>query len=405
MMQQMTQGPTRRVPPAVLARLRLSGQRLVGSSFATPLQAVRWMTAMQGQDLPGALWSVGLRVPGSTLTDVRSALNSGAIVRSWPMRGTLHLSAAEDLGWILALTSARMIAGLAGRHRQLKITTADIETARNAALALFAANQSSPGCVSAGTGIPPVSASREEILAAFRCAGQPTENQRGIHLLLLLSLTGTLVQGPSDGNGQKFVLLESWIRHPRALERDEGLAELVVRYFNSHGPATIKDFCWWTKLTLKDATAGLDMVKNQLLPVDVDGSQYWMSRETADLITGRDLRAGRELPGTRSVLLLPGFDEFLLGYADRSAALAAEHAPFIVPGNNGMFKSTVVTGGTVAGTWRRARIPGGRAGKTNAVESALFHDLSPAQQRAYAKATAGYARFLAPPPPRRQDDG
>ncbi len=399
MMQQMTQGPTHRVPrvaPAMLARLRLSGQRLVGSSFDTPLEAVRWMTAMQGQDLPGALWSVGLRVPGSTLTDVRAALDSGAVVRSWPMRGTLHLCAAEDLGWILALTSERMIAGMAGRHRQLEITTADLETARNAALALFAANQALPGCVSAVTATPPTSASRDEILAAFRRAGQPTENQRGIHLLWLLSLTGTLVQGPSDGKGQKFVLLDSWVRHPRVLERDEGLAELVLRYFNSHGPATVKDFCWWTKLPLKDATAGLDRVKNQLLPMDVDGSHYWMSRETADLITGRDLRPGRELPGTRSVLLLPGFDELLLGYTDRSAALGAEHAAFIVPGNNGMFKPTVVTGGTVAGTWRRARRPGESLGPPNVVEASLFHDLSPAQQRAYAKATAGYARFLSP---------
>ncbi|MCY0904510.1 winged helix DNA-binding domain-containing protein [Arthrobacter sp. H14-L1] len=392
----MTQGPTRRVPPAVLARLRLSGQRLVGSSFGTPLDAVRWMTAMQGQDLPGALWSVGLRVPGSTLRDVRAALDSGDIVRSWPMRGTLHLSAAEDLGWILALTSERMIAGMAGRHRQLEITTADIETARNAAFELLPASEASPGCVSAATDIPATSASRDEIFAAFRRAGQPTENQRGIHLLLLLSLTGTLVQGPRDGNTQKFVLLENWIRHPRVLERDEGLAELVLRYFNSHGPATVKDFCWWTKLTVKDATEGLNTVKHQLLPMDVDGSQYWMSRETADLITGRDLRPGRELPGTRSVLLLPGFDEFLLGYKDRSAALGAEHAPLIVPGNNGMFKPTVVTGGTVAGTWRRIRHPSGSSSRPAVVETALFHDLSPAQQRAYAKATAGYARFLAP---------
>ncbi|MBG0739960.1 AlkZ family DNA glycosylase [Paeniglutamicibacter antarcticus] len=392
----MMQGPTGRVPPAMLGRLRLSSQRLLGSSFDTPLEAVRWMTAMQGQDLPGALWSVGLRVPGSTVTDVRNALDSGDIVRSWPLRGTLHLCAAEDLGWFLSLTSERLIAGMAGRHRQLEITTTDVETARNAAVALFAANQASPGFVSAVTGTPPASASRNEILAAFRRAGQPTDNQRGIHLLWLLSLTGTLVQGSSFGNGQKFVLLESWIRHPRVLERDEGLAELVLRYFNSHGPATIQDFCWWTKLPLKDARAGLDLVKNQLRSMDVAGSPYWMSREAAELITGRDLQPGRSLPGTGSLLLLPGFDEFLLGYRDRSAALGAEHAPLIVPGNNGMFKPTVVAGGIVAGTWRGVRRPGGRLGSPCVVETSLFHALSTGQQRAYTKATAGYARFLAP---------
>ncbi len=392
-----TSRSTRRITPAALARLRLSSQRLVGSSFASPVDAVRWMTAMQGQDLPGALWSVGLRAPGTRRSDVLAALDSAEIVRSWPMRGTLHLTAAEDLGWILALTSGRMVSGMAGRHRQLGITTADIESARDVAVALLAAE----GAMT----------SRDELLTAFRAACQPTENQRGIHLLWLLSVTGTLVQGPSDGNAQRFVLMDRWIRSPRSMEREEALAELVLRYFRSHGPATLKDFCWWTKLTLKDARTGLELVKSQLLDLTVEGTVYWMSRETADLLTGRDLQPGREIPGSRSVLLLPGFDEFLLGYMDRSAALAPEYGALTVPGNNGMFKATIVAGGKVVGTWHRTAQTTQRATAQTtqrataqttqrtqpgaaAVEPQLFAALTPAQQRAFGRAATGYLTFV-----------
>ncbi|WP_427015344.1 winged helix DNA-binding domain-containing protein [Pseudarthrobacter sp. P1] len=360
-----------RLTLASVARLRLASQRLLGSSFTKPVEAVRWMTAMQGQDLPGALWSVGLRVPGAGRSDIAAALDSGEIVRSWPMRGTLHLAAAEDMGWILALTSERMVTGQAARHRQLGIADRDVELAREGAHALLERQGE---------------ASRDEIMAAFRAAGQETTGQRGIHLIWLLSLTGTLVQGPSHGTGQKFMLMDRWITAPRVLERGEALAELALRYFRSHGPATCKDFAWWTKLTLTDARAGLDAVRSSLVEVQLDGTSAWMSPGTAELLAAKDV------PGAQSLLLLPGFDEFLLGYADRSAALAPEHAQAIVPGGNGMFRSTIVAGGRVAGTWTKAAQTA-KAGA--AVVPVPFAELTGAQSRGLERASAAYATFLA----------
>ena len=112
--------------------------------------------------------------------------------------------------------------------------------------------------------------------------------------------------------------------------------------------------------------------------------------ETAELLSGT-------VPGARSVLLLPGFDEFLLGYTDRSAALAPEHAPLTVPGNNGMFKATVLTGGKVAGTWRKAQ---GSAEKQREVAGVvlpeLFGELTATQHRALEKSAQAYAKFLTP---------
>lgn len=297
------------------------------------------------------------------------------------MRGTLHVTLAEDLGWILSLTAERMESGLATRHRQLEITTADVEKVRELALALLAEQD---GRVS-----------RDELFAAFEQAGQGTKVQRGYHLLFLLCLQGTLVQGPinstaGNGNSQSFVSAEAWIKNPRAMDREQALAELALRYFSSHGPATLKDFQWWSKLTLKDINTGLTQIKDQLAIVECNGVSYWLAPETAELLGGT-------VPGARSLLLLPGFDEYLLGYTDRSAALAPHHAPLTVPGGNGVFKATVVAGGKVAGTWRKAQ---GAAEKqrqlSDVVLPQLFGELSPGHHKALEKSAKAYKSFLLP---------
>ena len=195
------------------------------------------------------------------------------------------------------------------------------------------------------------SATRAELLAAFEAAGIVTAGQRGFHLLGRLHQTLDLCLGPMRGNDQEVVLLREWVPHPRVLERDEALGEFVRRFFASHGPATLRDFSWWTKLPLRDASAGLAVARPDLEEFVVDGTSYWLAAGLLD-----------RLPPARAsskVHALPGFDEFLLGYQDRSASLAAEYAQAIVPGNNGMFQPTIVADGRVIGTWRRKRVAAG----------------------------------------------
>ncbi|MBP2413263.1 hypothetical protein JOF48_002062 [Arthrobacter stackebrandtii] len=379
----MAHNPT----PATIARLRLAAQGILPALPATstspspgPVDVVRSLTALQGQDFPGALWSIGLR-SGSTRTAVEAAFNRGELVRSNPLRGTLHVTVAEDLGWVLSLTAERMLQGQATRHRQLGISTADLAQVRTISLALL---EQSGGRTT-----------REALFAAFELAGQGTKAQRGYHFLFLLCLEQTLVQGPMNGNNQFYVSSQEWIKNPRTLDRPDALAELALRYFRSHGPATVQDFQWWSKLTRKDIRAGLDAVKGQLETVECNGTQYWLAPETAALLGGPEDK--KALPGARSVLLLPGFDEYLLGYTDRSAALAPEHAPLTVPGNNGMFKATVVAGGRVAGTWRKAQ---GTADcerqLAGVVLPEFFTELGPNQHKALDKAAKAYAKFLNP---------
>ncbi|MGY1845494.1 winged helix DNA-binding domain-containing protein [Modestobacter sp. SYSU DS0875] len=316
-----------------LALLRLAAQRLIGQAAQTPTDAVRELTCVQGQDLPGALLSVALRSAPGTRAAVTAALDAGRVVRSWPMRGTLHLTAAEDLPWLLDLLGPRALAGAAARRASLGITDAETEQARVLAVAALDGGRSS---------------SRADLLAALAAGGVPTTGQRGYHLLWYLSQTGTLVLGPTADGDQQFVLLDEWVPAPRRLERDAALGELALRYFRGHGPATVKDLARWAGCTMADVKAGLATARPQLASLTVDGVEHLMDPSTPERLAA----ARAEADG---VVLLPGFDELVLGYADRSCTVPAEHANRIVPGGNGMFRPTVVHAGTVVGVWRTGR--------------------------------------------------
>jgi hypothetical protein len=238
------------------------------------------------------------------------------------MRGTLHLVAADDLGWMLGLTGQRMVRAAEGRRRQLGLTPEDFARAEEVARAELSGGRH---------------ASRAELLAAFDSGGMATAGQRGVHALGQLAQLGVLVQSARE----RWTLLEEWVPRPRRLEPDEALREFALRYMLGHGPATARDFAWWSSLTLTDARAGLAAAGDELERIEVDGETYY-------------LRPGLE-PAPRAVHLLPGFDEFVLGYTDRTAQLPKEHWLTIVPGGNGVFLSTIVVDGQIVGTWKRQK--------------------------------------------------
>ena len=319
--------------PHEVALLRLAAQRIAGPGLPTAAEAVRWMTGVQAQDWSGALASVALRTASRSRVDVEDALESGAVVRSWPMRGTLHLVPAEDLAWMLQLAAPRMLAGAAARRAELGLDPGTLERAREVAVTALTGGQRR---------------SREELSAAWDEAGLGETPQRRSHLLSYVAQTGTVCLGPLRGRHQLVVLAEEWVPHLRRLERDEALGEWAERYFRAHGPATVRDFARWTGLPAADVRAGLALARPRLASLDVDGVEHLMDPGTPGMLAVcRD--------EARGTFLLPGFDEFMLGYADRSAALPPEFADRIVPGGNGVFRPTVVSDGRVVGTWRHAR--------------------------------------------------
>jgi hypothetical protein len=307
-----------------LATLRLAAQGIASPAFETSLEVARHLLAMQAQDFGGAKWGIGLRTRHATDADVELALANREIVRSWPMRGTLHITAAEDLGWMLGLTGERIVQSAAGRHRQLGLDDAAFALAARIATAELEKHQV---------------VARSALLAAFDAGGLSTEGQRGAHILLYLCVTRLMVFGPVEGKQHSFVLLDDWVRTRRDLTGDEALAEFARRYFVSHGPASDRDFAWWSSLTLTQARRGIAAVADELDALEIEGVRYWH-------------RAGLE-PAAAGVVALPGFDEYVLGYQDRAAQLAPEWFERIVPGSNGMFLPTVVVNGEIVGTWKR----------------------------------------------------
>ncbi|HEV8190868.1 MAG TPA: winged helix DNA-binding domain-containing protein [Ktedonobacterales bacterium] len=317
-----------------IAHRRLLHHHIAGERFGHPDEVVTWMGAMQAQDYQQALWAVGLRMSAPTLASVEEAIASGKIVRTWPMRGTLHFVAAENVKWMLELLAPRRLAADGTRLRQLELDER----------ILARCGQLFRDALRGGKRL-----SRAAMMRLLEDAQINPTGQRGYHILWYLAQTGLICLGPIEGNEQTFVLLDEWVPVARQLSREAALAELAGCYFASHSPATVTDFAGWAGLTLADARAGLETAQSAapgLVPMKHDGKDYWLVNEAQDA-------PDHMLHDASGVYLLPGFDEYLLGYKDRGDVLAAEHANKVVPGGNGVFYPIIVVGGQVIGTWKR----------------------------------------------------
>lgn len=353
-----------------IARLRLNAQGLVPSAPAsgcqTTAEAVFRLGAMQAQDYEGALWALGLRLAQAGLPLRRAAVEQAVwdrqIVRTWPMRGTLHFVAAADVRWMLALLTPRVLQASTKRQSQLEI---DAQVLTRSAQVLE--TELADGQI----------LSRSLLLERLEAAGIRTDQQRGYHLLSWHAQQGRICCGPPQGKQPTFVWLESWLPPAPERDRDSALAEIALRFFNGHGPATLADLMRWTGLTARDARRGLEQVSGQLETLERASERYWMA-------------PGLSPAPADSLLLLPGFDEYLLGYKDRSAVLAPEYAAAICPGNNGMFMPTLVHNGRVGGIWKRKL-----TARSVSLQLQPFADpLSASWQAALPAAAARYGHFL-----------
>jgi Winged helix DNA-binding domain len=285
---------------------------------------VEWFGAMQSQDMASGLWSLGARLPGWTVTDVDAALERREAIRTWPMRGTVHLVPPADARWMLDLMGVRALAGAAARRQTIGLDPATAERGVEILAAALAGGRR---------------LTRAECLRALSDGGITLGPQQGYHLLWYASQKGVTAIAPHIGKEQTFVLLDEWVPKPHMPDRDEALGLIALRYFRSHGPATVADLARWTGLTVQDCRTGVAVAGDALTTVDgmhVDAAL-----------------AGADLPEIDDWLVLPGFDEFLLGYRDRSMMMDDAHKQAIVPGGNGVFQATVVRGGRVVGTWKR----------------------------------------------------
>ena len=294
--------------PRDIARLRLAHQHIAAPG-GTAAEVVASLVAMQAQDYLGALWSVGLRTAKATEATITQAIADREIIRTWPMRGTLHFVAAADVRWLLALLTPRIIASAAGRHRGLGLDEEVFARSRKLFIKALKGGRS---------------LSRDTLYQVLEGGGISSGEQRGYHILWRLAQEGLICCASHLGKQPAFALLEEWVPAHPLMDREASLGTLALRYFNSHGPATLADFVWWSGLKISDARKALEMVSSKL----VKEGDYWMGAGSSSAKV------------TRSAHLLPCFDEYLLGYTDRSTVLDPQHAAGIIAG--GMFLPTVV---------------------------------------------------------------
>ncbi len=312
--------------------LDLVGQRIC--TQLTPTASVRAtvqrLGAVQAQDYLGALWAIGLRTKDATEAAVERALAEKEIVRTWPLRGTLHFVAAEDARWMLDVAAPATLHKAKKRHRDLGIDEPTVKRSRT----IFEKLLAKEGSVG-----------RRAMYAALERGAVSTEGQRGIHILFRLAHDGVLCFGAREGKEQTFALLDDWLPKTRKKTRDEGLHDLALRYFEGHGPATAKDFGWWSGLVAADAKAALASVGSELETETIGRETFHFARS----------RSHPMAKAVARVHLLPPFDEYVVAYKDRTVLV--EHAKELLAnalnGGGGMLAAVVVVDGLVVGTWKR----------------------------------------------------
>jgi hypothetical protein len=310
---------------ADLTKERFRNQQLGGNVSMQAEEMVAWLGAVQAQDYAGAQWSVGIRLPACTAMDIEKALADRKIVLSWVLRGTLHFVAAPDIRWMLTLLAPGIIKKRASRYRQLGLDEKTFAESKQVLADELQGDRQR---------------TRKDLISSLEDAGISTEGQRGYHLLGRAGLEGVICFGPKKDRQQTFVLLDEWIPRSPGLDRLTSMAALARRYITSHGPVTLQDFIWWSGLSAADARSALAAAGPDLYTDSIGGRVYWRSKW--------NFPSHHASPKT---VLLPAYDEYLLGYRDRTHAIDPRDADKVNLING--LALPILVNGKVAGTWKR----------------------------------------------------
>jgi winged helix DNA-binding protein len=343
---------------------RLRQQYLSGPPLADPVAMLRHFGAMQAQEYAVAKWGIGQRTGVDDAT-VQGLIDSGGLLRTHALRPTWHFVAGVDLGWIQALTGPRV--QLFNAHYN-KLHGLDDEVA-------VRTNRVITTALAGGNHL-----TRPELAAALEQAGLPAVGNRLAYVVMRAELDGLIANGIMRGKQHTYALVAERVADPVELKGDEALAEFTRRYFTSHGPATVKDFAWWSSLTVTQIRRGLGLLGGELASETIGGRQYWF-------------RPGPE-PGRDKgpvALLLQGYDEYGIGYSE-SRPLINRAGRKIAPDNPNQTIHPIVLDSQVVGWWRRAV---GRTGIT--VIPVLAVELTAAQRKAIEGEAARYATFAGQP--------
>ncbi|HEX6223343.1 MAG TPA: winged helix DNA-binding domain-containing protein [Chryseolinea sp.] len=339
--------------------LRLQNQQLLLPSFTAAADVVRWLGAVQSQDYAGAKWALANRLKTPVEADIEAAINAGHILRTHVLRPTWHFVLPEDIRWMIELTEPRISALSAKYFRDLALDKT----------VLNKSNKTIVKALQSGRHL-----TRKELGEALENARIATNDLRLTYIIFRAELDQLICNGARRGKQFTYALLDERAISATRFQRDEALAELSQRYFRSRGPATVKDFVWWSGLSSTDASKGLEMVKSQLECVTFGDQSYFFSQPA-------------EGKKKHSVHLLPAYDEYTVAYKDRSLVIDRafeEHA------GHGIFNPNIIVNGQVIGSWRR-EISGNKV----MMEVQYFSRVAANTGKKVSSAAKRYANFIA----------
>lgn len=359
-----------------IARLRLRNQHLLGPPLARPEDVVGWFGAMQSQEYALATWSVGQRGRDTDAAAFERAFAAGAILRTHALRPTWHFVRPQDLRWVLELTGPRVHQQNGLMYRRLELDPRLLARSRDVlAGALTGGHQRT----------------RRELATLLHGQGISVAGLRLVYILMSAELHGLICSGAPRGKQHTYALLDERAHGARSLPRDEALATLTTRYFASHGPATMKDYAWWSGLTAADAKRGLQIVGTELAGFVSDGRHYWQAPDAIARAADRP-PAGAPLADTPPVHLVQGFDEYLVAYRDSRDVYTEPGTARPDPGARPPLLHALLVEGRIVGRWQP------RLGASPpAVELRLLRQLDSKERDALERELGRFATFSGQP--------
>lgn len=345
-----------------ILQIRLHNQRLVGKKFNAPSEAVAWLGAVQAQDYPGAKWGIGQRLQNALDQALDQAFDKGEILRTHVMRPTWHFVHPKDAEWMLRLTWPNINKMMSSYNKKLELTDEIFQKAQKQFVKMLTGNKS---------------ITRQELKIGLSKIGIETNVQRLAHIVMQAELDQILISGPIKGKQFTYMLFDERVPKSKVLSHDEALKELAKRYFQSHGPATVHDFSWWSGLNMIDSKKGIEMAK--LEKEELDNKIYYYN-------------IPKLIKDSSTIFLLPNYDEYGIAYKNRELFIPKEIREKPQQFGALPYPHMIVYDGMLIGMWKRVF-------KTNHAEihANFFKKPSATTLSRLKNAVDEYGKFLSSP--------
>lgn len=344
---------------------RLYNQQIAESAFTKPAEIVSYLGAMQAQDFGMAKWAIGLRVPGLIDSDVETAFNNGEILRTHVLRPTWHFVSPEDIRWMIELTAPRINALSAYYYRATELDAKIFKKTNNIIAKALRDNNY---------------LTRPAIQKLLEKANIKAEGQRLSYIMMRAELDAIICSGPRRGKQFTYALIDERAPAAKSLPEQEALAALTLRYFTTRGPATLNDYATWSSLSMQHAKEGVNLLGEKLNTELIDGTAYIFCKQQA---------AAKPSTKIQTTFLLPDYDEYAIGYKDRTLLFGERKNAVNTKEENPVFYHSLIVDGVSAGVWQKTANK-----KAVDVEITLTKKLSKIKQQAINKAVKKYLAFV-----------